>query len=59
MNITARPRDAGDISLEDPRDDIALSTGNGPPHEKCPSFSAQHVARTTTSRMVRSQTLRT
>eukprot|EP00975_Prorocentrum_lima_P010012 2133933-Prorocentrum_lima.AAC.1 len=59
MNTIARPRGAGNISLEDPREGIALSTGNGPPHEECLSFSAQHVARTTTSRLVESQTLRT
>eukprot|EP00975_Prorocentrum_lima_P043070 9043245-Prorocentrum_lima.AAC.1 len=36
--MIARPRDAGDITLEDPREDIALSIGNGPPHEKLPQF---------------------
>eukprot|EP00975_Prorocentrum_lima_P008071 1724253-Prorocentrum_lima.AAC.1 len=30
MNITVTPRDVGDTSLEDPREDTASSTGNGP-----------------------------
>eukprot|EP00975_Prorocentrum_lima_P022328 4695072-Prorocentrum_lima.AAC.1 len=59
MNTTARPRDAGGISLEDPREDIASSTDSCLLNEKCHNFSAQHVARTTTLRMVGSQTLPT
>eukprot|EP00975_Prorocentrum_lima_P003598 786090-Prorocentrum_lima.AAC.1 len=59
MNTIARLRDAGDISFEDPRKDTASSTDSCQVSEKCNNFSAQHVARTMTLRLVRSQTLPT
>eukprot|EP00975_Prorocentrum_lima_P015733 3338055-Prorocentrum_lima.AAC.1 len=59
MATIARPRDIGDTSLEDPREDIASCTDTGPLDVQCPNFSAHHVVHTTTSRLVGSRTLPT
>eukprot|EP00975_Prorocentrum_lima_P050888 10662349-Prorocentrum_lima.AAC.1 len=57
VKLTFRPNVVGAALQEDRPAESASTTDEGLPHENCLSCSAQHVARTTTSRLVGSQTL--